>query len=229
MNNKFIARIAAVAIGATMLSTAVFASGATLSDDKGELNFSDTASENTYVTMMAYATDREVTDSNVSNDSYQSGDAMIALEQVSGVSGLGGAVKIDSSKLSGKKHIVVKIGGGESPASILLSTTKDFAKILDGNAVENEEVTTGEKTYTGIRTKKGEYTPDPGENVNEVGVVFANASNKSEVSITESGTSIVVKWDGEIEGEGKITFGAGLMGVPTDKTVYAFPYVKGTK
>lgn len=230
MNNKFIARIAAVAIGATMLSTAVFASaGVTLGDDKDKLNFTGTTSSDTYVTMMAYATDTDLTDANVGENSYSDGDVMIALEQVAGTTGLDDTVKIDSSKLSGKKNIVVKIGGDTSATSFLLKNITDFVTILDGETVNDEQVVIDDTTYTGIRTKTSKYQPASGENVSEVGVVFTRTDRKDDVTTTDGDTNIVVKWDGTIDGEGEISFGAGLIGVPTNKTVYAFPYVKGTK
>ena len=87
MNNKLFARIAAAAVGVSMLSTFVFADGtASLNADKSQLNLNTTAitsatgEDATQVTMMAYLVGADATIETAYAD--ETTTPMVALEQV---------------------------------------------------------------------------------------------------------------------------------------------------
>ena len=87
MNNKLFARIAAAAVGVSMLSTFVFADGtASLNADKSQLNLNTTAitsatgEDATQVTMMAYLVGADATIETPYAD--ETTTPMVALEQV---------------------------------------------------------------------------------------------------------------------------------------------------
>ena len=87
MNNKLFARIAAAAVGVSMLSTFVFADGtASLNADKSQLNLNTTAitsatgNDATQVTMMAYLVGADATIETPYAD--ETTTPMVALEQV---------------------------------------------------------------------------------------------------------------------------------------------------
>lgn len=237
MNNKLFARIAAAAIGATMLSTAAFAADATI-NKSGTLNFTGTAvaSGQDYVTMMAYTLAEKPADGAAIPDYDDKANEMIALEQVAAATGLS-SVSFDSTKLGTAKAVAVKVGGGDSLAlDVALPLAADptaFTKYFvnsDANATVTVEdtVTIDETEYTGAKVVKCEYTADSAteEKITEIGVVFAN--NEAQASATKQFTE--KKTGIEIAAGGKVNFGVAVLGIPEgvrDK-IWTFPYVTGT-
>ena len=227
MNNKLFARIAAVAIGATMLSTAAFAATATV-DKTGTLNFAETAvtSGQEYVTMMAYTLAEKPADGAAIPDYVDGTHTMIALEQVNAATGLS-TVPFDSTKLGAAKAVAVKIGGGDNLALNtwlpLAADPEAFSKYITATSVE-DVITVGETTYTGAKVVKCEYTPLTGETVTEIGVLFANNEDRGTAS------KQFIEKKTEIETEGAIKFGVAVLGIPESvrDRVWSFPYVSGT-
>lgn len=229
MNNKFIARVAAVAIGAAMLSTAAFAApNATINDGKDGLNFADTAvSEGQdYVTMMAYA----VPDAEA-NDYDETTDTMIALEQVAATTGLT-SVGFDTSKVMGKKNVIVKIGGGESVTTVVLplATAGTFKNYIAADSfTADDKITVGNTEYSNVKVVTASYKANSAEKekITAVGATFANASGKD--SATKK-FDIEQTLSSPVDGDGSVKFAIAIFGIPdaaVEKGVYAFPYAAG--
>lgn len=230
MNNKFIARVAAVAIGAAMLSTAAFAADPTIDKTAGSLDVTNaytTVAGQEYVTMMAYAVPDDT-----ANDFDSTTDKMIALEQVAATTGLT-TVGFDTNKVDGMESVIVKIGGGSdvSTFTLPLAVAGTFTKYYSAEDTSWSEVeaadtlTYNDVEYTNVKVVKASYTPVTAdqETVKEVGVLFGNKQVKS-----DDMKQFTVKYDKNIESEGTVTFKVAIIGIPDGKTVYAFPYATGT-
>lgn len=237
MNNKFIARVAAVAIGAAMLSSAAFATDPTIDKTEGSLNVTGAytpADDQEYVTMMAYAVADE-TVADAATRAYAEGDEMIALEQVAKATGLT-TIGFDTSKVTDKKNVIVKIGGGNSVASFVLplSVTSDFTRYFEADSTLNE-ITVGGTTYTNVMAVTATCEPALGEKVEKVGVIFANYNTDRTKAPEKNGEkelkTIDVAYEGtELEISGKLKYGIAIIGIPDDAVksgVYAFPYAIG--
>lgn len=229
MNNKFIARVAAVAIGAAMLSSAAFAADPTIDKAAGSLDVTGAytaADGQEYVTMMAYAVADE-TVADAATRAYADGDEMIALEQVAKTTGLT-TIGFDTSKITNKKNVIVKIGGGDSVASFALplktATAGTFTKYFSATNAANTLTYKGLE-YTNVKVVEASYTPVSAdqEKVTGVGVLFGNHRDKDGAT-----KSFTVDYDKPIESEGTVTFKIAIIGIPDGKTVYAFPYANGT-
>lgn len=228
MNNKFIARVAAIAIGAAMLSTAAFAASAELNADKDGLTFTDTTvtSGQDYVTMMAYA----VPDA-VENDYDEATDKMIALEQVAATTGLT-SVGFDTSKVNDMKNVIVKIGGGDNVTTVTLplATAGTFKNYIVADSFTAEDTITVDNTvYSNVKVVKASYTANSAEKeeITTVGATFANASAKD--SATNS-FDVEQTLSSPIDGDGSVSFAIAIFGIPdaaVEKGVYAFPYAAG--
>ena len=212
--NKLMARIFAVVMVVAMLGTVSFAADYTETSSYASgvitTNKDDDAAQ-AVETVLAFATNN----ASATAPDTANGDVIIAIEQDTKAPE---TINIDTNKIKNLNYIIVVFSGTAGTPTYARIDNRDKNVVLETIEIENYTYIAEDGTiYTGVAKAVHSFEADADREVAEYGFRFKKVNG--------TGAGAELKQTVNAKMSGKVQFSAAIVGVPSDVTLTATPYI----